>query len=209
MEAQANAAQPAKGSANGDSRLATKTSRVGKRPIDLPKGVTAAVNGRKIDIKGPKGQLSRAITDKVDIKLEGSRLHVTSVAPGRDGSRLQGLTRALVAAMVKGVAEGYERTLELKGTGYRVELKGTTLNFALGFSHPVTFPVPAGLTATIPADSKGTLLVLTGADKELIGQTAATIRGFRPPEPYGGKGVRYRGERVREKAGKAGKGGKK
>ncbi|WP_437952163.1 50S ribosomal protein L6 [Sorangium sp. So ce296] len=209
MEAQANTAQPAKGNANGDSRLATKTSRVGKRPIDLPKGVTATVNGRKIDVKGPKGQLSRAITDKVDIKLEGAKLHVSSVAPGRDGSRLQGLTRALVAAMVKGVAEGYERTLELKGTGYRVELKGTTLNFALGFSHPVTFAVPAGLTATIPADSKGTVLVLTGADKELIGQTAATIRGFRPPEPYGGKGVRYRGERVREKAGKAGKGGKK
>ena len=196
MEAQANAAQPA----NGDSRLAPKTSRVGKRPIDLPKGVTATVNGRKIDVKGPKGQLSRAITDKVDIKLEGSKLHVSSVAPGRDGSRLQGLTRALVAAMVKGVAEGYERTLELKGT---------TLNFALGFSHPVTFPVPTGLTATIPADSKGTVLVLTGADKELIGQTAATIRGFRPPEPYGGKGVRYQGEKVREKAGKAAsKGGK-
>ncbi|WP_438016394.1 50S ribosomal protein L6 [Sorangium sp. So ce315] len=209
MEAQANAAQPAKGNANGDSRLAPKTSRVGKRPIDLPKGVTATVNGRRIEIKGPKGQLSRAITDRVEIKLEGGKLHVSSLAPGRDGSRLQGLTRALVAAMVKGVAEGYERTLELKGTGYRVELKGTTLNFALGFSHPVTFAVPAGLTATIPADSKGTVLVLTGADKELIGQTAATIRGFRPPEPYGGKGVRYRGERVREKAGKAGKGGKK
>ncbi|WP_434043702.1 MULTISPECIES: 50S ribosomal protein L6 [Sorangium] len=209
MEAQANADQLAKGNANGDNRLAPKTSRVGKRPIDLPKGVTATVNGRRIDIKGPKGQLSRALTERVDIKLDGGKLHVNSLAPGRDGSRLQGLTRALVAAMVKGVAEGYERTLELKGTGYRVELKGTTLNFALGFSHPVTFPVPAGLTATIPADSKGTVLVLTGADKELIGQTAATIRGFRPPEPYGGKGVRYRGERVREKAGKAGKGGKK
>ncbi|WP_437674310.1 50S ribosomal protein L6 [Sorangium sp. So ce131] len=205
MEAQANAAQ----TAGGDSRLAPKTSRVGKRPIDLPKGVTATINGRKIDIKGPKGQLSRAITDKVELKLDAGKLHVSSAAPGRDGSRLQGLTRALVAAMVKGVAEGYERTLELKGTGYRVELKGTTLNFALGFSHPVTFAVPTGLTATIPADSKGTVLILTGADKELIGQTAATIRGFRPPEPYGGKGVRYRGERVREKAGKAGKGGKK
>jgi large subunit ribosomal protein L6 len=205
MEAQANAAQPA----NGDSRLAPKTSRVGKRPIDLPKGVTATVNGRKIDVKGPKGQLSRAITDKVDIKLEGSKLHVSSVAPGRDGSRLQGLTRALVAAMVKGVAEGYERTLELKGTGYRVELKGTTLNFALGYSHPINYPLPKGINAAVPADSKGTLLILTGADKEVIGQTAAKIRGFRPPEPYGGKGVRYRGERVREKAGKAGKGGKK
>ncbi len=209
MELQANAAQSSKDSANGESRLAPKTSRVGKRPIDLPKGVTATINGRKIDIKGPKGQLSRAITDKVELKLDAGKLHVSSLAPGRDASRLQGLTRALVAAMVKGVAEGYERTLELKGTGYRVELKGTTLNFALGFSHPVTFAVPAGLTATIPADSKGTVLILTGADKELIGQTAATIRGFRPPEPYGGKGVRYRGERVREKAGKAGKGGKK
>jgi large subunit ribosomal protein L6 len=117
--------------------------------------------------------------------------------------------RAIVASAVKGVAEGYEKILELKGTGYRVELKGTTLHFALGFSHPVVFPVPKGLTATIPGDSKGTVLVLNGADKELIGQTAAKIRGFRPPEPYKGKGVRYRGERVREKAGKAGKGGKK
>jgi large subunit ribosomal protein L6 len=117
--------------------------------------------------------------------------------------------RALLAGMVKGVADGYERILELRGTGYRVELKGTTLNFALGFSHPVTFPLPQGLSATIPADSKGTVLILQGADKELIGQTAAKIRGFRPPEPYAGKGVRYRGERVREKAGKAGKGGKK
>lgn len=186
-----------------------KTSRVGKRPIDLPKGVTAAVNGRKVEIKGPKGALSRALVDSVDVKLEGGKLLVSSSAPGRDASRLQGLIRALLATMVRGVAEGYERILELKGTGYRVELKGTTLTFALGYSHPVTFDVPAGLTATIPADSKGTILVLNGADKELIGQTAATIRGFRPPEPYGGKGVRYRGERVREKAGKAGKGGKK
>jgi large subunit ribosomal protein L6 len=117
--------------------------------------------------------------------------------------------RALVAGMVKGCAEGYEKVLELKGTGYRVELKGQTLHFALGFSHPIAYPLPKGMTATIPADSKGTVLVLQCADKELIGQTAAKIRGFRPPEPYGGKGVRYRGERVREKAGKAGKGGKK
>ena len=188
---------------------APKTSRVGKVPIDLPKGVTATLTGRKIDIKGPKGQLSRALTDRVDIKVEGTRLHVVSDAPGRDASRLQGLVRALVAGMVKGVAEGYEKILELRGTGYRVELKGTTLNFALGFSHPIAYPLPKGITATVPAESKGTLLILQGADKELIGQTAAKIRDFRPPEPYGGKGVRYRGERVREKAGKAGKGGKK
>jgi large subunit ribosomal protein L6 len=191
------------------SSSAPKTSRVGKRPIDIPKGVTATVTGRAIEVKGPKGQLSRPITNTVSIKLDGAKLHVSSDAPGRDASRLQGLVRALVAGMVKGVAEGYERALELKGTGYRVELKGTTLNFALGYSHPIVYPLPKGITAAVPPESKGTLLILTGADKELIGQTAAKIRGFRPPEPYGGKGVRYRGERVREKAGKAGKGGKK
>jgi large subunit ribosomal protein L6 len=189
---------------------ASKTSRVGKRPVDVPKGVTVAISGRKVEVKGAKGQLVRDLPGTVDVKVDGSRLHVTSTAPGRDGSRLQGLVRALIASMVKGAADGYERILELKGTGYRVDLKGTTLTFALGYSHPVVFPVPKGLTATVPADSKGTVLILQGADKELIGQTAATIRGFRPPEPYGGKGVRYRGERVREKAGKAGgKGGKK
>lgn len=187
----------------------SKTSRVGKRPIEIPKGVTANVSGRSIDVKGPKGQLTRGLVDTVSIKLDGGKLHVSSTAPGRDASRLQGLMRALVAGMVKGVADGYERVLELKGTGYRVELKGATLHFALGFSHPIAYPLPKGITATIPAESKGTVLMLQGADKELIGQTAAKIRDFRPPEPYGGKGVRYRGERVREKAGKAGKGGKK
>lgn len=186
-----------------------KTSRVGKRAIDLPKGVTVTVNDKAIDVKGPKGQLTRPLVDTVTIKLDSGKLHVSSTAPGRDASRLQGLMRALVAGMVKGVAEGYEKVLELKGTGYRVELKGTTLHFALGFSHPIAFVLPKGMTATVPADSKGTVLILNCPDKELIGQSAAKIRGFRPPEPYGGKGVRYRGERVREKAGKAGKGGKK
>ena len=188
---------------------APKTSRIGKRPIDVPKGVTVNINGRKVDVKGPKGQLSRTLTESVELKVDGAKIHVSSSAPGRNGSRLQGLERALVASMVKGVADGYEKILELRGTGYRVELKGTTLNFALGYSHPISYPLPKGITANVPADSKGTLLILQGADKETIGQTAAKIRGFRPPEPYGGKGVRYRGERVREKAGKAGKGGKK
>jgi len=187
----------------------TKTSRVGKRPIALPKGVSVTIAGQKVDVKGPKGQLVREVAQTVTVKNDSNVLHVSSTAPGRDGSRLQGLVRALVAAMVKGVSEGYERTLELRGTGYRVEAKGTTLNFPLGFSHPIAYPLPKGITATIPAESKGTTLILNGADKEVIGQTAAKIRGFRPPEPYGGKGVRYKGERVREKAGKAGKGGKK
>ncbi|AKT36633.1 50S ribosomal protein L6 [Chondromyces crocatus] len=194
---------------NEPNKVGVKTSRVGKRPVELPKGVSATISGQKIEVKGPKGQLARPIAPTVNIKLEAGKLLIASDASGRDASRLQGLMRALVAGMVKGVADGYERILELKGTGYRVEQKGTTLTFALGYSHPVVFDVPKGLTASIPGDSKGTVLVLQGADKELIGQTAAKIRGFRPPEPYGGKGVRYRGERVREKAGKAGKGGKK
>jgi large subunit ribosomal protein L6 len=186
-----------------------KTSRVGKRPVSLPKGVTATIKDKSVQVKGPKGELARSFTDDITVKLDGATLHVASSAPGRDGARMQGLVRALLAGMVKGTAEGYVRELELRGTGYRVELKGTTLHFALGFSHPIAFPLPKGIAANVPAESKGTQLILTGADKELIGQTAATIRGFRPPEPYGGKGVRYKGEVVREKAGKAGKGGKK
>src|SRR5689334_5246917 len=139
---------------------ASKTSRIGKRPVDVPKGVTVAVKGRQVEVKGAKGQLVRELPSTVEIKAEGAKLHIVSTAPGRDGSRLQGLVRALLAGMVKGAADGYERILELKGTGYRVDLKGTTLTFALGYSHPVVFPVPKGLTATIPADSKGTVLVL-------------------------------------------------
>lgn len=188
---------------------ALKTSRIGKRPVVLPKGVTVKVESGAVKVKGPKGELSRDVKGDVLVKAEGDSVVVTSAADGRDASRLQGLYRALIASMVKGTSEGYVRELELRGTGYRVELKGTTLHFALGFSHPIAFALPSGISANIPADSKGTQIILTGADKELIGQTAAKIRGFRPPEPYGGKGVRYKGEQVREKAGKAGKGGKK
>lgn len=191
--------------ANSAEQAATTTSRIGKRPIVLPQGVTFATSGSEVQIKGPKGTASRQLPDQVAIAQEGSKLNVTSTAPGRAGARLQGLTRALVANMVQGVSQGFERVLELHGTGYRAELQGTDLHFALGFSHPVVFPLPDGVTATIPADSKGSLLILQGIDKAVVGQTAATIRGFRPPEPYGGKGVRYRGERIREKAGKAGK----
>ena len=183
-------------------------SRVGKRPIAVPKGVTVALKDGAIKVEGPKGKLSRALPAGVDVKVDGGKVNVTSALPGRDASRMQGLVRALIAAMVKGANESYTRTLELKGTGYRAEMKGTTLHLALGFSHPVIFPLPTGIKCEIPGDSKGTIVNLTGADKELMGQTAAKIRGFRPPEPYGGKGVRYQGEKVREKAGKAGKGAK-
>jgi large subunit ribosomal protein L6 len=176
--------------------------------VDVPKGVTVAVKDGKIEIKGPKGQLVREITPNVTVKVENNAVHVMPTVGGRDGARFQGLARALINGMVVGAATGYTKTLQLVGTGYRAEVKGQTLNLALGFSHPVNFPIPQGIKVEIPGDSKGTIVILTGADKEKMGQTAAKIRGFRPPEPYGGKGVRYQGEKVREKAGKAGKGGK-
>ncbi len=185
-----------------------RLSRVGKRPVELPKGVTASIANNKIDIKGPKGQLSRELPPNVDVKIDAGKVTVKPTIGGRDGARFQGLTRALIQSMATGAGTGYTRTLQLVGTGYRAEVKGPMLNLLLGFSHPVAFSIPAGIKVEIPADSKGTLLVLTGADKEKMGQTAAKIRGFRAPEPYGGKGVRYMGEKVREKAGKAGKGGK-
>lgn len=180
-------------------------SRVGKRPVIVPKGVTVAVTAGKVDIQGPKGKLSQPLPPTVSVKQEGDRLVVASTAVGRDGARWQGLARALLAATVKGAAEGYERVLELVGTGYRCEVKGNSLHLALGLSHPVVFPLPAGVTAQVPADSKGTIIILNSANKGLLGQVAATVRSFRPPEPYAGKGVRYRGENVRRKAGKAGK----
>ena len=183
-------------------------SRTGKRPVALPKGVTVSAANGTLDVQGPKGKLSRTLPGGVLVKVDAGNALVTSDLPGRDAARLQGLVRALLAAMVKGTAEGYTKTLELKGTGYRAELKGNVLHLALGLSHPVSFTLPPGLAAAIPGDSKGTIIVLTSSDKELLGQSAAKIRGFRPPEPYAGKGVRYQGEKVREKAGKAGKGGK-
>jgi large subunit ribosomal protein L6 len=183
-----------------------KQSRVGKRPIDLPKGVTAVLKEGTIDVKGPKGALSRKLPPNVKVTLDGAMIKVMPTIGGRDGSRFQGLARALINGMVQGTAAGYTKTLQLVGTGYRAEVKGPILNLSLGFSHPVNFPIPFGITVQIPGDSKGTIIILTGADKAVMGQTAAKIRGFRPPEPYGGKGVRYQGEHVREKAGKAAKG---
>jgi large subunit ribosomal protein L6 len=189
--------------------MKTAQSRVGKRAIALPKGVTVTVADGKVNVKGPKGNLTRPLTPNVKIKTENNELFIKPTVEGRDGARFQGLARSIINGMVNGAAAGYTKTLQLVGTGYRAELKGKILNLALGFSHPINFPIPEGITVTIPGDSKGTLVILTGADKEVMGQTAAKIRGFRPPEPYGGKGVRYQGEKVREKAGKAAsKGGK-
>jgi len=183
-----------------------RLSRVGKRAINIPKGVTVSLSADKCEVQGPKGKLSIPLPGQVTAKKDGDAVSFTSSAPGRDGARLQGLSRALVASAVKGAAEGYEKVLELVGTGYRAEVKGKVITLALGFSHPTNVEVPASITAVVPADSKGTQLVLTSADKALLGQLAASIRDLRPPEPYGGKGIRYRGENIRRKAGKAAKG---
>jgi large subunit ribosomal protein L6 len=180
-------------------------SRVGKRPVALPKGVTVSIAGDKVDVQGPKGKLSQALPPTVTVTQGTGGLLVASSATGREAARWQGLARALLASTIKGAAEGYERVLELVGTGYRCEVKGNAVHLALGLSHPVVFPLPPSVSATVPADSKGTILILTSPSKAVLGQAAATIRSFRPPEPYAGKGVRYRGENVRRKAGKAGK----
>jgi large subunit ribosomal protein L6 len=185
-----------------------RTSRIGKNPVPIPKGVTVTVANRSVNVKGPKGALSWDLPERTTIIVEADQVVVSCTASGRSAGRLQGLTRALIANMVKGTSEGFTKILELVGTGYRAEVKGSALHMALGFSHPAIFDLPKGITAVVPPDSKGTQVVISGVDRALVGQTAASIRGLRPPEPYGGKGVRYRGEQIREKAGKAGKAAK-
>ncbi len=184
---------------------AKRVSRVGKRPVAVPKGVTLTIAGRQISVQGPKGKLSLELPPDVAALKEGEAVRIESSAEGRDGARLQGLGRALVASMLRGASVGFEVTLELVGTGYRCEVKGRTLTMQLGFSHPAIVELPAAVSAVVPPDSKGTQLVMSSPDKSVLGQTAATIRALRPPEPYGGKGIRYRGEAIRRKAGKAAK----
>ncbi len=181
-----------------------RLSRVGKRPVTVPAGVTVHLKDSTIDVQGPKGKLSRVLPLGVIAKKEGNDILVTADATGADHARLQGLGRALINSMVEGAARGYERILELHGTGYRCEIKGKIIHFNLSLSHPTSFDIPAGLDAEIPKDSKGTVLILRSADKEQVGQACATIIRLRPPEPYGGKGIRRRGEKIRRKAGKAG-----
>jgi large subunit ribosomal protein L6 len=186
-------------------------SRVGKRPIVLPSGVELKIQGRKVSVKGPKGVVEREMP--ADIKIEVKDKTVTiapTAASGRQGKQYQGLARALLAGMVEGAAKGFAMSLDLIGVGYRCEVKGQQLNLALGLSHPVQYKLPDSVSARVEiideAGIKKPRLHLTSSDKMELGQTAARIRSFRPPEPYKGKGVRYTGERVREKAGKAGGG---
>ena len=186
----------------------TRQSRLGKRPIVVPKGVKVAIADGRCDVEGPKGKLQIEIPQNVVVNQEGDSLHVLSDAPESDAPRLQGLARALIASVVKGAAEGYTKTLELHGTGYRAELSGSKLTCLVGRSHPCVIELPANISCDIPKDSKGTVVHLSSPDKAALGQIAATIKGFRVPEPYGGKGIRFRGEQIRRKAGKAGKGRK-
>jgi large subunit ribosomal protein L6 len=192
--------------AAGTASVARPQSRVGKRPVAVPKGVTVLVVDRRVTVEGPKGKLAMELPRTVELARDGDSINVSSGASGRDAARLQGLARALLASMVKGAAEGYTQTLELVGTGYRCELQGNVVKMLLGLSHVAVYELPVSVTGVVPPDSKGTVLVLTSPNKALLGQAAAAIRHLRPPEPYGGKGVRLRGEKVRHKAGKAGKG---
>jgi large subunit ribosomal protein L6 len=178
-------------------------SRIGRMPIPVPNGVDVTIDGRAVSVKGPKGSLSHELVAPISIeRAEDGTLVVTRPDDERDSRARHGLTRTLVANMVTGVTEGYEKTLEIVGVGYRVVAKGSSLEFALGFSHPVTVDPPEGITFEVQTPTR---FVVRGIDKQKVGEVAANIRKIRKPEPYKGKGIRYSGENVRRKVGKTGK----
>jgi large subunit ribosomal protein L6 len=177
-------------------------SRIGRLPISIPAGVDVKIDGRAVTVKGPKGELSLTVASPIEVKIEEGQVLVTRPDDERESRSLHGLTRTLINNQIIGVTEGYSKGLEIVGTGYRVAQKGNSLEFALGFSHPVTVQPPAGISFAIEGNNKVTV---SGIDKQAVGEAAANIRKIRKPEPYKGKGVRYAGEVVRRKAGKAGK----
>ena len=176
-------------------------SRVGKKPVSIPEKTKVSYENRVLTVQGAKGTLVREIHPAVDLKLEDSVLNVVTLEDKRDSRALQGLTRSLVANMIIGVNQGFERTLIINGIGYRAELKGKDLILNVGYSNPVAFSLPDGISATV---ERNTVIKLSGIDKEKLGLAAAAIRKIRPPEPYKGKGIKYEEERIRRKAGKAG-----
>ncbi len=178
-------------------------SRIGKKPIEIPGGVKVALSGLEINVQGPKGNLKKNIPAGVNVEIETNQVRVLPPENPRETTAMQGLTRTIIANMVTGVTEGFKKGLEINGVGYRAELQGKTLNLSLGFSHPIKYPLPEGISAEV--DPKANTIVVEGIDKELVGATAAKIRSFREPEPYKGKGVKYADERIVRKAGKAGK----
>lgn len=177
-------------------------SRIGKAPITVPSGVDVTITGRNVTVKGPKGTLSRDIPGEIVVRQEENILYVERPNDERQNRSLHGLSRTLVSNMVIGVTDGFAKELEIVGVGYRAEAQGENLRLALGFSHPVVVPAPAGISFEIPVQTR---VIVKGIDKELVGQVAANIRSIRKPEPYKGKGVRYLGEHIVRKAGKTGK----
>ena len=176
-------------------------SRVGKKPIPVPDKAKISYKDKVLTVQGDKGSLTREIHQAIDLEIADNIIHVTMLNENRENRALQGLTRSLVANMVTGVSTGFERVLEINGIGYRAELKGKSIVFNLGFSNPITFDLPDGVSAT---SEKNNIVKLFAIDKELLGRTAASIRQLRPPEPYKGKGIKYAEEYVQRKAGKTG-----
>jgi large subunit ribosomal protein L6 len=176
-------------------------SRIGKMPVPVPKGVTVTADGTTVTVKGPKGELKKTFHQDLGIKVENGEVIVSRPSDESNHKALHGLTRTLIANMVEGVTAGYAKTLEIAGVGYKAEPRPYGLQFALGFSHAIEYRAPAGIKLTAP---NPTTVQVEGADKEIVGQVAAEIRSLRPPEPYKGKGIKYAGETIRRKAGKAG-----
>jgi large subunit ribosomal protein L6 len=177
-------------------------SRVGKKVIELPEGVTITNNNNEVTVKGPKGELTRQFNKDLTIEIDGSNVTVVRPSDSKEHRTIHGTTRALLANMVEGVSKGFERNLELVGVGYRAQKQGTKLVLSVGYSHPVEFEAEQGIDIDVPANTK---ISIKGIDKERVGAIAANIRQVRPPEPYKGKGIRYEGEQVRRKEGKTGK----
>ncbi len=177
-------------------------SRIGKMPIPVPAGVEVKIDGSNVAVKGPKGQLSLVVSSPIKVALEDNSVLVTRPDDERLSRSLHGLTRTLISNQIIGVTTGYTKSLDIVGTGYRVTAKGSDIEFALGYSHPILVKAPAGITFTVEGNNK---VVVSGIDKQAVGEVAANLRKLRKPEPYKGKGVRYTGENVRRKAGKSGK----
>jgi|SRR6187399_1454661 large subunit ribosomal protein L6 len=176
-------------------------SRIGKKPVPVPKGVTVTLSGNSVSVKGPKGELARTFHPEMSLVMEGDNVTVSRPSDETRHKALHGLSRTLLANMVEGVTKGYNKTLEIQGVGYKAETKPFGLQLSLGFSHPVQYKAPAGIKFAV---ENNTVVKIEGADKEMVGQVAAELRNMRPPEPYKGKGIRYQGEQVRRKAGKTG-----
>jgi large subunit ribosomal protein L6 len=174
-------------------------SRIGKQPVEIPKGVDVKIQGQTVTVKGSKGQLTLDAHPDVTVKTEDGQVLVTRPSDSAQHKALHGLTRSLISNMVEGVSEGFSKTLEIVGVGYRADKKGKGITLNLGYSHSIEYEAPAGVEIEVPNQ---TTVVVRGPDKQAVGQTAAEIRAFRPPEPYKGKGIRYQGEQIRRKAGK-------